>query len=72
MPNVLNGTYLAYLNTFGPKSGEQWETLRDWILRVANSVPKVYTMLQVDPIPLGFHSSPDMLCSITIGAATLG
>jgi hypothetical protein len=51
MPDVLDGTYAAYLGPFGPDSGEQPAILRDRVLMGANDVPKVFALMQVDPLP---------------------
>jgi hypothetical protein len=51
MPDVLNGPYMMYLAPFGPKSGQQPATLRDHVITVANDIPKVFVLLQLDPMP---------------------
>jgi hypothetical protein len=51
MPDVLNGQHTMYLAPFGPKSGQQPATLRDHVITVANDVPKVFVLLQSDPMP---------------------
>jgi hypothetical protein len=51
LPDVMNGTYMAYLTPFGPKSGEQPATLRDRVLFGANDVPKVFALVQINPTP---------------------
>jgi hypothetical protein len=51
MPDVLNGQYTTYLAIFGPESGQQPATLRDRVITAANDVPKVFVLLQLDPMP---------------------
>jgi hypothetical protein len=51
MPDVMNGTYAAYLTPFRLESGEQPATLCDRVLFGANDVPKVFALVQIDPTP---------------------
>jgi hypothetical protein len=50
MPDVLNSHYALYLAPFGPESAEQPTTLRDWIIVVVSTIPKVYVMMQAEPM----------------------
>jgi hypothetical protein len=50
MQDTLNREYAMYLTPFGSELGEQPANLQDRIIAAANDVPKVITMMQVNPM----------------------
>ena len=50
LPDVLQGTYAGYLAPFGPKSQDANAELRDQVIKASGHVPKVYAILQLEPM----------------------